>query len=59
MRFNTNYIKTGKRYIVDRIYNKYTNYVKNVKTSYNLIIFLKNWNKLNNKRTRLLKILNY
>ena len=34
----TNYIKTEERYIADRIYNKYTNYVKSTKMSYNLII---------------------
>ena len=42
----TNYIKSGKRYIADRIYNKYTNCIKNTKTSYNLIISQKtgiNW----------------
>ena len=57
IRFYTNYIRIKKRYIADYLYNKYTNYVKNTKTSYNLIISQKNWDKLNNKRIRLSKII--
>ena len=57
MRSYTNYIRIKKRYIVDCLYDKYTNYVKNTKTSYNLVIFQKNWDKLNNKRIRLFKII--
>ena len=52
-----NCIKIGERYIADRVYNKYANYVKNTKTSYNLIISQDNWDKLNNKRTRLSELL--
>ena len=51
----TNYIKTGKRYITDRNYDKYTGYIRNTKLSCNLVISEKNWNKLNTKRIRLFK----
>ena len=55
MRFYTNYIKTGKRYIADRNYNKYTGYIRNTKSSCNLVISEKNWNKLNTEKIRLFK----
>ena len=51
----TNYIKTGERYIADRNYNKYTGYIRNTKSSCNLVISEKNWNKLNIERIRLSK----
>ena len=39
MRPCTNCTKTRKKYITDRICNKYTNYIKNIKTSCNLVVF--------------------
>ena len=51
----TNYIKAGKRYIADRNHDKYTGYIRNTKSSYNLVISEKNWNKLNIKKIRLFK----
>ena len=55
IRFYTNYIKAGKRYIADRNYNKYARYVRNTKSSCNLVISEKNWNKLNTEKIRLFK----
>ena len=42
IRLYTNYIKAGKRYIANRNYNKYTRYIRNTKSSYNLVIFEQN-----------------
>ena len=55
MRPCTNCIKSGKRCIANRTRNKYTNCIKNTKTSYNLVVSQKNWDKLNNERLRLSK----
>ena len=42
MRPCTNYIKTGERYIADRNHDKYIRYIRNIKSSYNLVISEKN-----------------
>ena len=55
IRFYTNYIKTGERYIADRNYNKYTGYIRNTKPLCNLIISEKNWNKLDTEKICLSK----
>ena len=51
----TNYIKAGERYITDRNHDKCAKYIRNTKLSCNLVIFEKNWNKLNIKKIRLFK----
>ena len=56
MRFYTNYIKAGERYIADRNYNKYAGYIRNTKLLCNLVISEENWNKLNTERIRLFKV---
>ena len=55
MRPYTNYIKTGERYITDRNHDKCAGCIRNIKSSYNLVISEKNWNKLDTKRIRLSK----
>ena len=51
----TNCIKVGKRYMADRIYNKYAGCIRITKASCDLVISQKNWNKLDNKKIRLSK----
>ena len=38
MRFYTNYIKIGERYVANRVYNKYVGYIRTVKASCDLVI---------------------
>ena len=55
MRPYTNYIKAGERCVADRAYNKYADCIRTAKASCDLVVSQKNWNKLDNKRVRLLK----
>ena len=57
MRFYINYIKAGERYVANRIYNKYAGCIRTTKASCDLVISQKNWNKLDNKKVRLSKII--
>ena len=57
MRFYTNYIKAGERYITNRVYNKYASCIRIAKASCDLVISQKNWDKLDNKKIRLSKVI--
>ena len=52
MRPYTNCIKSGKRYVTDRNYDKYIRCIRGAKSSCNLVISQKNWNKLDTERVR-------
>ena len=51
----TNYIKAGERCVANRTYNKYVGCIRTAKASCDLVVSLKNWNKLDNERVRLSK----